>query len=43
MWGNPSWEHLLQATPSPLLSVEPQEGTVTSWLWRRGDILNITS
>lgn len=42
-WGSPSWEHLLlRAAPSPLLSVEPQGGTVTSWLWRRGDILNIT-
>lgn len=43
MWGSPFWEHLLRATPSPPLPVEPQGGTVTSWLWRRGDILNITS
>lgn len=34
---------LLQVTLSPLLSMEPWGGTVTSWLWRRGDILNIIS
>lgn len=34
---------LLQATPSPLLPMEPWGRTVTSWLWRRGDILNIIS
>lgn len=31
---------LLQVSLSPLLSVEPWGGTVTSWLCRRGDILN---